>query len=145
MFGLTTTRRLAREVAAQKAETDRQRRRAETAENHAATAVFNRKQVIRQLAEADATNRRLHGRIEELGRRNSLLTEADPDYAAQLERSVARLRTAGKRVIAAWWAESKRADRLQQRLDDAVGLGPRGIKDSGAWQPAWRSPKGEAS
>ena len=97
-----------------------------------------------QLAEADATNRRLNGRIEELGRRNSLLTEADPDYAAQLERSVARLRTAGKRVIAAWWAESKRADRLQQRLDDAVGLHYGGhIEDSGRWQPGFRKPKGD--
>jgi hypothetical protein len=52
MLGLTTTRRLRTELAAAKAETDRQRERAETAEKNAATAVFNRRQALRQLAEA---------------------------------------------------------------------------------------------
>lgn len=141
MFGLTTTRRL-RDA---QAETTRQRRRAETAEKSARTAEYNREQILRQLALADVANRRLHDRNVELGRRLSALAESDPDYAALLERRVDRLRLAGRRVLVAWARERLRAERLQERLDDAVGLGPRGIKDSGAWQPAWRSPKGEAS
>ena len=76
----------------------------------------------RQLVEADAANRRLHGRNLELGRQVSALAESDMDYAAQLERRVARLKKVGKRIVAAWAREQKRADHLQQRLDNACGL-----------------------
>lgn len=99
----------------------------------------------RQLALEDAANRRLHDRNLELGRRVSALSESAPDYAAALERRVARLQKAGKRVLAAWAVERRRAAHLQERLDDAVGLAPRGIKDSAAWQPAWRRPKADES
>ncbi|NJP70408.1 hypothetical protein [Streptomyces sp. C1-2] len=85
----------------------------------------------RQLAEADATNRRLDGRVLELGRRISALTEADPEYLAELEQELA--------------AEKRRADQLQTRLDDAVGLGADRIADSGPWQPARTSTKGATS
>jgi chromosome segregation ATPase len=91
MFGLTTTRRLRAEVAAAKAEADRQRDHAERAEGRATTAEYNRSQALHQLAEADAANRRLHDRNLELGRRNSKLTEADPEYAATLEQRVTDL------------------------------------------------------
>jgi chromosome segregation ATPase len=145
MLGLTTTRRLRAEVAAAKAEADRQRRRAETAEGHAATAKFNREQALRQNAELDAANRRLAGRNVELGERISKLTEADPQYAAQLERRIARLRRIVSQALADRGAEKKRADRLQARLDDAVGLTPRGIKDSRPWQPGYQKPKADKS
>jgi hypothetical protein len=139
MFGLTTTRRLGAELAAVKAETDRQRRRAETAEGHAATAVFNRKQVLRQLADADADNRRLAGRNLELGKRISTLTEADPEYAAGLERRVTRLRTVGKRILAAYKAERQRADRLVSYLDDgdlrAIKTWEQRIEAHNGWKP----------
>lgn len=141
MFGLTTTRRL-RDAQAEAA---RQRRRADDAESNTQTAVFNREQVLRQLALADAANRRLEGRNRELGRRVAALSESDPDYAAALERRVARLGKVGRRVLAAWAREQRRADGLQARLDDAVGLSPRGIKDSAAWQPAFQRPKGDGS
>lgn len=39
----------------------------------------------------------------------------------------------------------RRADRLQRRLDEAVGLGPRRIEDSSQWQPAHKAPKEGAS
>jgi predicted RNase H-like nuclease (RuvC/YqgF family) len=90
--------------------------------------------LARQLAEADAANRRLADRNLELGRRVSALAEADPEYAAELEQKVARL-TEG------YAAEKKRADHLQRRLDDAVGLSAGRIADSRQWQPGYQKPE----
>lgn len=92
----------------------------------------------RQFAEADAANRRLSGRVEELGRRNSTLAESDPDHLADLE---TQLEDTRKQLA----AETRRADRLQQRLDDAVGLGHGPIKNSGPWQPGYQPPKKETT
>jgi uncharacterized protein YhaN len=138
MFGLTTTRRLRAELAAARAETDQQRRRAEAAEGRAATAEFNREQVLHQLAEADAANRRLHGRNLELGERLSALAESDPDHLAALEQQLANVR----RELA---AEKKRVERLQRRYDDAVGLTRSGIQDSSRWQPGYQKPTPEVA
>lgn len=134
MLGITTTRRLRREVADAKAETDRQRERAENAEKNQATAEFNREQILRQLAEADSANRRLHDRTLELGRRISALTEADPEYAARLERRVARLLKVIARLYARGHAEKVRADHLQRRLDQALGLDQTAVMAGAAWQ-----------
>lgn len=134
MLGITTTRRLRREVADAKAETDRQRERAENAEKSQATAEFNREQILRQLAEADSANRRLHDRTLELGRRISALTEADPEYAARLERRVARLLKVIARLYARGHAEKVRADHLQRRLDQALGLDQAAVMAGAAWQ-----------
>jgi hypothetical protein len=114
-----TRRRHEAELAAAKAEADRLRTERDATVSKLATAVYNREQVLRQNAEQDAANRRLHGRILELGRRLSQLREADPEYAAQLEHRVTRLRRVGVRILAAYAAEKKRADRLQARLDNA--------------------------
>ncbi|MEU2443513.1 hypothetical protein ABZ588_08335 [Streptomyces althioticus] len=132
-----TRRRYEDELAAAKHEIRRQRERAEAAEEKASTAEFNREQILRQLAEADAANRRLHGRNLELGKQVSALAESDLEYAAHLERRVARLKKVGKRIVAAWAREQRRADRLQERLDDAVGLSTT-IVDSGRWQPGYK-------
>jgi chromosome segregation ATPase len=122
------------QVAALNADRDRLRRRAETAEQTAATAEYNRGQLLRQLADADATNRRLEGRVLELGRRLTKLAEADPEYAATLEQRVDRLRRVGARLLAAYTGEKKRADRLQAELDDALGLNQPDIVDGRDWQ-----------
>ena len=53
MFGLITTRRYREDLAAARAETDRQRERAETAEKAQSTAEFNRGQAVRQFDNAD--------------------------------------------------------------------------------------------
>lgn len=143
MFGITTTRRLRTELADAKAETDRQRDRAENALAEAATAKFNRGQALHQLADAGAANRRLMGRNLELGKRLSALTESDPEYAARLERRVSRLLKAVIRVGAIAVAERRRADHLQQRLDDAVGIPKAGIRDSARWQPGYVDPKAD--
>ncbi len=91
-----------------------------------------------KFAEADATNRRLAGRVEELGRRNSTLAESDPDHLADLEQQLANVR----RELA---AEKKRVERLQRRYDDAVGLTSSGIRDSSVWQPGYQKPKPEVA
>lgn len=134
MLGLTTTRRLRTEVAAAKAETNRQRERAETALSAAKTARYNREQVVRQLAEASAANDRLWGRNLELGRRISSLTEADPEYAARLERRVSRLLAVAGRLFLARREEKQRADHLQQRLDDVFGLNTSPVTKGATWQ-----------
>jgi hypothetical protein len=107
------------ETAALKAEANRQRRRAETAEQHAVTAEYNRGQLLRQLADADAANRRLEGRITELTRR----VEERPSFedSAALRNQIRH---------------------LQRRLDDAVGLPPGRIEDSRRWQPGYEKPGG---
>jgi hypothetical protein len=43
-------------------------------------------------------------------------------------------RKAAARILAAWAAEKKRADRLQQRLDDAVGLNDPAVEAGARWQ-----------
>ncbi|MFC8832308.1 hypothetical protein ACFT8V_03800 [Streptomyces griseoincarnatus] len=99
----------------------------------------------RQFAESDAANRRLEARNLELGRRVSALAESDLEYAARLERRVARLKKVGKRIVAAWAREQRRAEHLQERLDDAVGLSTT-IVDSGRWQPGYKpAPKPEVA
>lgn len=134
-----TRRRYDDDLTAAKSEIRRQRERAEGALKRAAMAEFNRSQVLRQNRELDAANRRLTGRIEELGRRNSALAESDPEYLADLEEQLAAVRE----QLA---AETKRADHLQRRLDDAVGLPARGpIKDSSIWQPGYQPPKPKES
>lgn len=110
------------EVAALNADRDRLRTRAETAEGHAATAVYNRKQTLRQNAELDAANHRLTGRIDELTRR----LEARP----QFENSAAL---------------NARIRHLERQLDDAVGLSPGRIEDSRRWQPGYQTSKEDAS
>jgi len=139
MFGLVTRRRHEQELDAAKAETARQRRAAEAATSRAITAEFNRDQILRQLAEADATNRRIDGRNKALNERITALTESNPECLADLEKQLAAAREE-------LTAEKQRGDRLQERLDDAVGLPRRGpIKDSSDWQPANQKKKAGTS
>lgn len=143
MFGLMTRRRHDAELAAAKAAADRLRDQRDQARTESGTFRTSAQIAARQFAATDATdatNRRLAGRNLELGRRISQLTEADPEYAAALETRVARLRVVGARVLAAYGRERRRADGLQERLDDAVGLHHGHVEDSGRWQPGSRKP-----
>ncbi|MGX1116353.1 chromosome segregation ATPase [Streptomyces ambofaciens] len=93
----------------------------------------------RQFAQADADNRRLAGRNKALGERISALTESDPGYLADMEQQLAAVRE----ELA---AERRRAERLQARLDDAVGLPASGpIRDSSVWQPGYKAPRPEVA
>jgi hypothetical protein len=136
MFGLTTTRRLRAEVAAAKAEADRQRERAEENE---ATAKCNRGQALHQLAAADAANRRLYDRNLELGRRNSKLLEADPEYAAGLEQRVARLRKVGKRILAAYGVKAAEVTGLAAQVDESTTKVKNLRKQLVAWEARART------
>ncbi|MFI2632582.1 hypothetical protein ACH5A2_19620 [Streptomyces collinus] len=99
----------------------------------------------RQFVEADATNQRLEGRNRELNERLAKHADAAPK-AAQLEQRLHRALHACARWMNATWAETRHTDRLQARLDDAVGLHHGGhISDSRTWQPGYRKPKEDAS
>lgn len=98
-----------------RATADRLRAERDEAREDRDIAVRNRRQALGQLLNADAANRRLHGRNLELGRRLAAAAEADPDHLADLEQELAAAREEAA-------VEKRRADRLQERLDDAVGL-----------------------
>ncbi|MFJ5151438.1 hypothetical protein ACIQCF_07590 [Streptomyces sp. NPDC088353] len=148
MFGLVTRRRHEQELADARALADRLRverdeARAERAAFRAAQQVAarqydeveaKRRRLAGGLAEADATNRRLEGRVLELGRRNSALSEAEPEYAADLESRVTRLLKVGARILTAYGTEKRRADRLQDQLDDALGLNDPRVENGRHWQ-----------
>lgn len=127
-------RRERREIAELEEYVDRLRAERDTARAGQATAEFNREQILRQLAEADAANRRLTGRTQRLSEQLAAHSEADPEYAARLERRIHRLRKTGLRIIAAWRREQKRADHLQQRLDNACGLDSPAVEAGRHWQ-----------
>ncbi|MEU3283203.1 hypothetical protein [Streptomyces antibioticus] len=61
----------------------------------------------RQFTEADATNRRLAGRVLELNVRLSAYAESDPDYVACLERRIACLQQGVARYLPALWKVRK--------------------------------------
>jgi hypothetical protein len=117
MFGLITRRRHKAELDALRSQYEALRERCEIAESNEATERAARRTITRQFAEADAANRRLEGRLLELGRRLAKLAESDPEYAARLERRVARLLVVGARLLAAYTVEKRRADRLASHLD----------------------------
>ena len=124
-FPLVTRARMDRELAA-----DREAAR-QQAEQEAARHAH-------QLAEAAAANKRLDGRVRELGRRldsahdmelcelgDVVLLEA---RAARAEGRVRRLEKVLDRVAAGARTSERRADRLQARLDDACGLNSAAIE-----------------
>lgn len=142
---IVTRARYERDTAALRADVDRLRGERDAAVAERETAVFNRKQILDQLAAADGANRRLYGRNVELGDRINALAQGAPQHTAKLHARVNRLLKAIERLGAIAVAERRRADRLQQRLDDAVGLPKAGIHDSARWQPGYVEPKADAS
>lgn len=133
MFGFTTTRRLRTEVAAAKDETDRQRQRAETAEGHAATAVYNRKQTLRQNAD-------LNGRNKELQRRLDTAHDNQPGDTAEtmrLEARVERLKKVAARLHSALrTAHSGQAIAAASIADQqAIAAWERRVKAHDRWLP----------
>ncbi|MFE7273001.1 hypothetical protein [Streptomyces sp. NPDC057623] len=80
---------------------------------------------------------RVAGRNTELARRLEASRDVaflDTEYAGQLEFRLARVLTACVRYRADLAAETRRADRLQRRLDDALGLNTAGIELGSGWQ-----------
>lgn len=116
MFGLTTSRRLRAELAAAKAETDRQRERADKAEANERAFRTAATTAAEQVIDISIVNDCLT---------HDLLT-------SRRQRVIAR--KAAARILAAWSREKKRADRLQQRLDDACGLNYPSVEAGAGWQ-----------
>lgn len=151
MFGLTTTRRLRADLAAAKAETDRQRARALRAEKAEATAKFNRDQILAQNAELHTANTRLTGRNKALGERlaeaqvangfNPVAARRTAERIATLQKAAAEGREEAAMARAAAKRERKRADLLQRELDNALGMPTGGLLDSAQWQPGYQDPK----
>lgn len=125
MFGLISSRRHDAEMADLRQQLEHLR----TARNEARDErnVFRTaaQTSSRQLVAADAALRRVHGRNVELGRR--LSPAAVGGRLARAVRACARYR-------AALAAETRRADRLQARLDDATGLDDPRVLAGARWQ-----------
>lgn len=138
MFGFVSRRRY--EEA--RATADRLRDERDKARDERDIAVRNRRQALGQLLDADAANRRLHGRVLELGRRLAAAAEADPEHLAALEKQVRVSRKAARRVLAAYFAEVRRADRLQERLDDATSLNDPKVLAGPCWGTGSAAEKG---
>lgn len=150
MFGITT-RRLRADLAAARAETDRQRARATKAEKAEATAKFNREQVLAQNAELHTANTRLAGRNKALGERlaeaqvangfNPVAAKKTADRIAVLQKAAAAGREEAALARAEAKRERKRREELQKKYDEAVGMPPGGLLDSAVWQPGYEAPK----
>ncbi|MYU22909.1 hypothetical protein [Streptomyces sp. SID8352] len=127
------------------AETTALRKQAAAAEARQAATETERQQLARQLAEADATARGLEEQLLVTGRRMAALAESDPGYAAALERRITRLQRVGARLLTVRDAERHRADRLQARLDEALGLDDTAVLAGRDWQRTRQDRKGPAS
>lgn len=80
---------------------------------------------------------RVSGRNTELTRRLDASRDVafiDAEYAGELEQRLARALRGCVRYLTAYHAEKRRADRLQRRLDDALGLNTAGIELGSGWQ-----------
>jgi hypothetical protein len=144
-------RRYREELGAARAQTDRQRARAKKAEARAETEIEARRSITRQHAELDAANTRLTGRNKALGDRlleaqvaggfNPVAARRTAERIARLQKAAAEGREEAAAARAAARRERKRADQLQKRLDDAVGLPAGGPLSSAIWQPGYEAPK----
>ena len=132
MFGFLSGRRHRAELAAVKTEADRLRTQRDKAFDERDIAIRNRAQIVVQNAALHAANQRLEGSRKELGRRLDSAHDTElrelSDISA-LEARVVRADARAQRLLKviarggdALRASRRRADLLQSRLDDAVGL-----------------------
>ncbi|WP_159056574.1 hypothetical protein [Streptomyces yokosukanensis] len=173
---IVSRRRYETDLAAAKAETDRQRELRVKAEKGEATARFNRQQVLEQNASLDEkyadvciVNEHLtddltkaRERIAQYGVRRTVpdvLEEHDVHRKAladalgpqkrhlnwdQLIAEAARLNAAATEWMTECQAHATRADRLQRRLDDSLGLNTSQVEDGRYWQQTRHDTKGVA-
>lgn len=154
MFGLVTARRYREDLAAVRAEANRQRERAEKAERIARTEVEARRSVTRQNAELDGANIRLTGHVQALGKRvleaqvangfNPVAAKKAAERIATLQKAAAAGREDAAMARAEARRERKRGDRLQRELDNALGMPSGGLLDSAPWQPGYQAPTPDA-
>ncbi|MCP9205548.1 hypothetical protein [Streptomyces cucumeris] len=128
-------RRLREEIADLRAQLDRMRERAETAESNEKTERHNRRLITRQFCEADATNIRLEGRVRRLTDQLERAHEAAQDGA--LDEMGGRLDRA-LRACARYRADADGQARLirsqQELLDRLYGLDTPAVAEGERWQ-----------
>ncbi|MFI1165573.1 hypothetical protein ACH4UM_18650 [Streptomyces sp. NPDC020801] len=131
-FPIVSRRRYDAELAAVKAETNRQRERAEKAEQDARTELAARRTITQQHADLAAANRRLAGRNRALAERleaaqvgagfDAVQAKRTAERIARLQRAVARARADAAAAPfadrAALLAELERSQRAHQSLDE---------------------------
>lgn len=138
------------DLAAARAEANRQRERAEKADARAETEIEARRTITRQHGELDAANTRLTSRNKALGNQLAAAQAAngfDPVKARRTAERIAALQKAaaeGRDEAAKARAEAKRERKyvahLQKELDNALGLPPGGPLSSAVWQPGYQAP-----
>ena len=133
------------EVAVWKAEAGRQRRRAEQAEGTARTEVACRRQISEMYDALHEEHERAHGRLMTAPGRAEPAAAFDEKRAQLAAERIARLRRGVARAREEATAEKRRADHLQERLDDAVGLKPFRIEDSRWYQPGYKEQENDPS
>lgn len=113
------------ETAIWKAEADPQRVRADKAVRDLRTSEFNRRQIAA-----------LYDEQEQVTRRNSAARQDgfDEERARRAADRIARLARGVARARAEAATETRRADQLQMRLDDAVGLNTAAVALGESWQ-----------
>jgi chromosome segregation ATPase len=109
----------------------------------------------RLYVEADATITRLTGRNEALGDRlleaqvasgfNPVEARRTAERIATLQKAAAAGREEAVIARAEARRERKRADQLQKKYDEAVGLGSARPQDSARWQPGYEAPTPDKS
>jgi hypothetical protein len=90
-----------------------------------------------ELADWKGSAIRVAGRNTELSRRLDASRDVsfiDTEYAGELEKRLTRALHACARYRAELAVETHRADHLQQRLDDALGLNTAGVELGTGWQ-----------
>lgn len=139
-----------RRLNAALAEIEQLRGRVAAAEQRHDETEAKRRNLARWLAEANAAKARLEGRNKALGDRPLEAQVASGFNPVEARRTAERIATlqkaaaAGREeaVIARAEArrERKRREELQKKYDEAVGLAPGGILNSGPWQPGYVEP-----
>jgi chromosome segregation ATPase len=139
------------DLAAARAEANRQRERAEKADARAETEIEARRTITRQHADLDAENTRLASRNKALGNQLAAAQAAngfDPVKARRTAERIATLQKAaaeGRDEAAKARAEAKRdrqrVKHLEKELDNACGMPPGGILNSAPWQPGYEAQK----
>lgn len=139
------------DLAAARAEANRQRERADKADARAETEIEARRTITRQHAELDATNTRLEGRNKALGERlaeaqvangfNPVAARRTAERIATLQKAAAEGRDEAAKARAEAKRERKYVAHLQKELDNALGLPPGGPLSSALWQPGYEAQK----
>ena len=142
-FPFVTRRRYETDLAGAKAEASRQRRRAERAEEKAATEVAARREITTLFMELDTEHDKVVHRtaalcteLEELRDAAGIEAQArrQAERIARLQKEVARAREELDEERKNSGALNRQVTALQKQVDDALGLNDPKVAAGAAWQ-----------